>query len=140
MKKLALAAFLLGMLGLLTAVNTAVAADKDDPTGTWKIKSKFGEKEIERTLKLENKDGKVTGTVSGFGKNAKDTSIEDGKFKDGELTFTVTRVGGKDKDQKIVSKYSAKVSGDTIKGTITTDFNGKENKTDFEGKKEAKKD
>lgn len=138
MKKLALVAFLFGMFGLITAVQ---AADKDEVTGTWKIKTKFGEKEIERTLKLENKDGKVTGTISGFGgKNAKDTAIEDGKFKDGELTFNTTRTGGKDKDQKFVSKYSAKISGDTIKGTVTSDFGGKENKSDFEGKKEAKKD
>ena len=126
MKKLALVAvFTLGLFAL-----SASAADKDDPTGTWKVKTKRGEKEVEVTIKLENKDGKVTGTVSG-GKN--DTKIEDGKFKDGELTFTVTR---ELKDNKIVTKYTAKVTGDTIKGSSTTDFNGKEIKSDFEGKRE----
>ena len=135
MKKLALLGFMLGLFGVMGA---AIAADKDDPTGTWKFKVKFGEKEVERTMKLKNEDGKLTGTVSGFGKGG-DNKIEDGKFKDGELSFTVTTMR---KDTKITSKYTGKVSGDTIKGTITTDFGGKENKTDYEAKreKEEKKD
>jgi hypothetical protein len=127
MKKLALLAFLVGMFGI---VGVVAAADKDDPTGTWKVKTKRGEKEIEGTWKFENKDGKVTGTVS-MGKN--EAKIEEGKFKDGELTFTVTR---EVKDMKFTSKYTAKITGDTIKGTSTTDFNGKEFKGDFEGKRE----
>ena len=127
MRKLALLGF---VLGLFCVMGNAVAADKDDPTGTWKYKVKFNDKEFEQTLKLEHKDGKVTGTVGG-GKN--ETKIEDGKFKNGELTFTVTRTR---KDVKTVSKYSAKVTGDTMKGTITSDRGGKETKTDFEAKKE----
>jgi hypothetical protein len=132
MKKLAAVAFLMGMFGLIAAVN---AADKDDPTGTWKFKVKFGDKEVERTMKLKNEDGKVTGTVSGFGKGG-DNKIEDGKFKDGELSFSVTTMR---KDAKSVTKYSAKVTGDTMKGTMTRDRDGKETKTEFEAKKEEPK-
>jgi hypothetical protein len=128
MKKLALLGF---MLGMFSVMGVAVAAD-DDVTGTWKVKTKRGEKEIEATWKLELKDGKVTGTVSG-GKN--DAKIEDGKFSKGELTFTVVR---EVKDMKITTKYSGKVTGDAIKGSSTTDFNGKEFKSDFEGKREKK--
>src|SRR5262245_49480290 len=135
MKKLALLAFLLGMLGLIASINTAIAADKDDPTGTWKWKAKFGKNEIDQTMKIENKDGKVTGTISG-GKGG-DIKIEDGKFKDGELSFTVTR---EFKDMKFTSKYSGKVSGDTIKGKIKSDRGGKEVETDWEAKKEKVKD
>ena len=130
MKKLALAGFLLGMFGLLGAVQ---AAD-DGPAGTWKFKTKFGEKEFEQTLKIEVKDGKVTGTIGG-GKN--ETKIEDGTFKNGELSFTVTRMR---KDVKTVSKYTGKVTGDTIKGSITSDRGGKETKTDWEAKREKVKD
>ena len=137
MKKLALVAFLLGMFGLIGAINTAVAADKDDPTGTWKWKVKFGEKEFDATVKLELKDGKLTGSMPGFGKGAKDTPIEDAKFKDGEVSFSVTRTR---KDVKTVTKYTGKVSGDTIKGTTTREVDGKEQKTDWEAKREAKKD
>ncbi|MBM3980875.1 MAG: hypothetical protein FJ304_11430 [Planctomycetes bacterium] len=132
MKKLALAGFLMGMFGLLTAVH---AADKDDVTGTWKVTAKLGKKDVEQTLKLENKDGKVTGTMTA-GKGG-EIKIEDGTFKDGTLKFSVIRERG---DMKIVTKYEGKVTGDTIKGTATLDFNGKELKSDFEGKREKKKD
>lgn len=134
MKKLALVAFLLGMFGLTLSVNTAIAADKDDPTGTWKWKTKFKDQEIEQTLKLELKDGKLTGAMVG---RKGETKIEDGKFKDGEVTFTVTRAFN---DMKIVSKYNGKVSGDSIKGKVKTDRGGKEVETDWDAKKEAKKD
>ena len=131
MKKLALAAALLGLFGLL-AVADARAADKDDPTGTWKIKSKLGKKDVEQTLTIENKDGKVTGTITA---GKMETKIEDGTFKDGELKFTVTR---EIKDNKVTTKFAGKITGDAIKGTSTTDFNGKEFKSEFEGTKEKK--
>jgi len=129
MNKFACVAFLFGMLGM---VGVAVAAD---PTGTWKWKTKFGKNEVEQTLKLEVKDGKATGVITG-GKGG-DLKIEDGKFKDDEITFTVTREFGKDKT-KVTTKYSGKVSDDTIKGTITTKFGEKENKADWEAKREKK--
>lgn len=149
MKRLAVVAFL---LGFVSVIGFAQAADKNDPTGTWqwevKRKGKDGtEKSFTTTLKLEHKDGKLTGTISGGlggggkgGKGGKDTAIEDGKFANGEITFTVTREFG---NNKIVTTYSGKVADDTIKGTITTSFNDKENKTDWEAKRvkpDAKKD
>jgi len=132
MKKLALAGFLLGMFGLISVVN---AADKDDPTGTWKFKTKFGKNEVEQTLKLESKDGKLTGTLAGGKGEA--IKIEDGKVKDGEVSFSVTR---EFKDQKFTSKYSGKVDGDTIKGKIKSERGGKDVETDWEAKREKVKD
>lgn len=112
---------------------TATAADKNDPTGTWNVKAKLGKRDVESKLVLENKDGKVTGTMTA-GKGG-DTKIEDGTFKDGTLKFSVTRERG---DMKIVTKYEGKIDGDTIKGTISLDLNGKEIKSDFEGTREKK--
>lgn len=89
------------VFGLFVVAGTAYAAD--DASGTWKWKTKFGEKEFEQTLKLEVKDGKVTGTMTA-GKG--ETKIDEGTFKDGELNFTVTRERG---DMKFVTKYSGKV-------------------------------
>jgi hypothetical protein len=134
MKKFALAGFLMGMFGIL---GVTVAADKDDPTGTWTWKTKFGKREVERTLKIENKDGKVTGTINGFGKQAKDTPIDDGKFKDGELSFSVTT---ERKGMKSTTKYTGKVSGDSIKGSMIREVDGKDEKTDWEAKREKAKD
>ena len=130
MKKLALAGFLMGMFGVIGIV---AAADKDDPVGTWKWKTKFGKNEVERTLKIKKDGDKYTGTISGFGKDAKDNAIDDVKFKEGELTFSTTT---ERKGVKTTSKYAGKVSGDTIKGSITRDADGKEQKTDWEAKRE----
>ena len=142
MRKFALVAFVVGLVGIAQAA---------DPTGTWTWESKRKGKDgnevtVKQTMKLELKDSKLTGTVSGGGRGGKaggkamDSKIEDGKFKDDEFSFTVTREFG---DNKIVSKYTGKVSEDSIKGSITTDFNGKENKQEFEAKRskeEKKKD
>ncbi len=132
MTRRALVAF---VIGLFVMAGVAIAAD---PTGTWTFKTKRGDKEIEQTIKLEQKDGKVTGTITGGGKGGKgETKIEDGKFKDNEVSFTVTRERG---GMKIVSKYTGKVTDDGIKGSIVTDRDGKEDKQDWEAKREKKKD
>jgi hypothetical protein len=107
---------------------------KADPTGTWKWKVDFGGKEREQTLKLELKDGKLTGTMPGR-KEGQDTKIEDGTFKDGKVEFKVTR---ERQGMKFVSKYSATIDGDTMKGTITSERDGKEDKREFEAKREKK--
>lgn len=136
MKRLAVVAFLLGFVGL---IGFAQAADKNDPTGTWtwetKRKGKDGnEVTLKQTLKLELKDGKLTGTLSGgAGKGGgKETKIEDGKFEKGEISFTITREFG---NNKLVTKYNGKLADDMIKGTIVTDIMGKENKIDWEAKR-----
>jgi hypothetical protein len=129
---LKLALFAVGAFALSA---TAAAADKNDPTGTWTVKAKLGKRDIESKLVLENKDGKVTGTISAA--KGGDAKIEDGTFKDGTLKFSVTR---EVKEMKIVTKYEAKIDGDTMKGTLTLDVNGKEIKSDFEGTREKKKD
>lgn len=121
-----------GLLGVLGGAGVAQDG-ANSPTGTWKwtTKSKDG-KERETTLKLKADGTKLTGTISGFGKDAKDSEIEDGSFKDGEVRFSVTRTF---KDQKNTSKYTAKVTGDVLKGTIEGSFGGKDSKRDFEAKR-----
>ena len=126
MTRRVLVGFLLGLFGV---VGMAVAADKNDPSGTWKWTTKFKDKEFEQTMKIKNDSGKVTGTITA-GKN--EAKIEDGKFKNGELSFTVTR---ERKGNKFTQKYKGKVSDDTIKGAITSEFNGKEFKRDWEAKR-----
>ena len=74
--------------------------------------------------------------TGGRGK-ADDGKIEDGKFRDGQVTFAVTRERG---DMKIVTKYTAKVDGDTLKGTAASERNGKEQKQEFEAKRDKVKD
>jgi hypothetical protein len=129
MKKYAAAAFLVGLFGIAYAA---------DPSGTWTWKTKFGKdgKEVEQTLKLKVDGDKVTGTMSGGRGGKGEIKIEDGKFKGDEISFTVTR---EFKDQKFVTKYTGKVTDDTIKGETVSDFNGKEIKRDWEAKRAGKK-
>jgi hypothetical protein len=111
---------------------------KADPTGTWKWETERNGQKRETTLKLKLDGDKLTGTVTAGGKGkATDVAIENGKFKDGEVTFSVTREFG---DQKFVTKYAAKVDGDTIKGTATSERDGQEQKREFEGKRVKVKD
>lgn len=140
MKKLAVAAFVLGLFGVI-GFATAAGQDKKGPTGTWEWTTKFGEKEVKRSMKLEVKEGKVTGTVAGFGKMA-ENKIEDGTYKDGELKFNVTT---ERKGEKTTSKYVGKYDekADTIKLKITSKFGEKEFEQEGEAKRvkdEKKKD
>jgi hypothetical protein len=83
-----------------------------DPSGTWKWSTRSPNGEIETTLKLESKDGKLTGAYSNqFG----DTAISNATLKDNVIAFDVVRdLGG----TKYVVKYHGKLEGDTIKGTL----------------------
>ncbi len=94
-------------LGALTSL--ALAAD---PTGTWKWATHSPNGDIETTLKLAAKDGKLSGAYSNqFG----DTAISNASLKGDEIAFEVVRdLGG----SKYVVKYHGKLEGDTIKGTI----------------------
>lgn len=91
----------------------APAVQAEDPTGTWKWSTTFNNQTRESTLKLKLEEGKLTGAMVGRGD--RETPIEDGKFEDGKVSFSVTRQRG---EQKFTSKYSGTVSGDTIKGTV----------------------
>jgi hypothetical protein len=97
----------------------AFAADAS-PAGTWKYTQagRGGGPGIERTLVLDLKDGNLTGTLKGatMGQfEIPDTAIADGSYKDGVVSFTVAREFN---GNKFVTKYSGKLEGDTITGTI----------------------
>ena len=66
------------------------------------------------------------------GRDGKDTPIADAKYKDGELSFTITR---EREGQKFTSKYSGKVSGDTIKGKVESTREGQTRSRDWEAKR-----
>jgi hypothetical protein len=95
------------------ALLVAAAAQAGDPTGAWKwtLNAPTGDK-VEVSLKLELKDGKLTGAYSNrFG----DAPITEASFKDDVVAFSVDReIDG----NKFTVKYSGKLEGDTIKGTV----------------------
>jgi len=92
------------------AVLTMAAGDAK-PEGTWKWAFERNGEKIETTLKLKVEGDKLTGTITG--RDGKESAIEDGSFKDGEVKFQVTRERN---GEKVVVKYGGKISGDTITG------------------------
>lgn len=109
----------LKVAAVLAVVGSAAwaAADDANPTGTWKWSFERNGKTIETTLKLKLDGDKLTGTITG--RDGKETEIEEASWtKDaGEVKFSVSRERN---GNKITSKYSGKVSGDTITGTTST--------------------
>lgn len=109
-----LAAFVAASLLSVTAF-----AASGSPAGTWKwtIQARSGGQGIEQTLKLDLKDGKLTGTLLGAQTSrfqVPDTPIADASFSEGTIKFTVTReLGG----NKFTTKYEGRLDGDTIRGS-----------------------
>jgi hypothetical protein len=127
MKRLTAATLAVAFAGL---VGVARAEDKAGPTGTWKWTVKFGDQELNFTLKLKAEGDKLTGTLSR--REGQETKIEDGTYKDGEVAFKVTREFN---GQKVVIKYKGKVSGDTIKGKSEFERDGETMSRDWEAKR-----
>ena len=118
------------ILAALIAVcfTTAAAfAASASPAGTWKYSqpARGGGQPVERTLTLEFKGGTLTGTLKGADMGQyqiPDTAISDASFTNGTIAFSVERAGRD--GTKRVSKYSGKLEGDSIKGTVESPGRG----------------
>src|SRR5262245_23165071 len=95
------------VVALISFAGIARADDKANPTGTWKW-TVMGANNTNRdvTLKLKLEGDKLTGAM--VGRNNQDTPIEDASFKDGTVSFKVTRERN---GQKFVTKYEGKLDG-----------------------------
>jgi hypothetical protein len=126
------------MLLLAVAVAAIHAQEKANPAGTWKWKQMRGDQSVDYTAKLKVEGDKLTGVVISPGRDNEnqETAISDGKFKDGVISFTVTRSFN---DRKFSTKYSGKVSGDSIKGKLERERGGETQSTDWEAKREKEK-
>jgi hypothetical protein len=109
---------LAAMMCLTVICMAATAQAEDSPAGNWKWTMTGGgggggtPRESKATFKVDG--DKVTGTVTG-GRNNTESAIEEGTFKDGTVAFQIT---SERNGQKRVVKYSGKVAGDTITGTV----------------------
>lgn len=122
---LVLGVALVGLAGLVHA------ADKADPTGTWKWSITFNDQTRDVTLKLKLDGDKLTGAM--LGRDNQETKIDDATFKDGEVAFSVTRERN---GQKNTTKYKGKLDGDAIKGTIEMTRDGNTTNRDWNAKRE----
>ena len=111
-----------------------------DPAGTWTWTSpgRGGGEPRKSTLTLKKEGDKWAGTIATPGRNDRvnETKIEDAKVTGEEISFQTTREFN---GNKMVAKYSGKISGDTITGKIEIERDGNARSRDWEAKREAKK-
>jgi hypothetical protein len=121
------------MLVLAIVAIAGAARAADDPSGTWKfdVKGANGQSRSS-TVKLKLEGDKLTGAM--VSAQGRETAVSDASFKDGEVSFTVVRMR---QNMKTTAKYSGKLSGDEIKGTIKTERpDGSTNEQPWEAKRD----
>ena len=128
MKTILAAALVLGICGLAVA-----QGEKADPVGTWKCEYEIGGQKRMSTLTIKKDGDKLDGTMSW--PDQKETKLKDVKLKDGDLTFSAVRVF---MDNKIPIDYKLTITGDKLKGKGASDFGGKQQEFEIEGKREKK--
>ena len=126
MKRVFAAAIAVALVALISAAQAA-----EDPTGTWKWSTTFGDNTIESTAKLKLEGDKVTGVY--VGRNNTESPISNGTFKENTVKFDVIREFN---GNKFTIKYSGTVSGDAIKGKSSFDRDGQAQERDWEAKRQ----
>jgi hypothetical protein len=128
MKAILSVALALGVCGLAGA-----EGDKGNPVGTWKCEYEIGGQKRTSTLMIKKDGDKLAGTMSW--PDQKETKLQDVKLKDATLTFSAVR---EIMDNKIPIDYKLTIDGDQFKGKGASDFGGKKQEFDIEGKREKK--
>ena len=128
MKAILSAALVLALGGFAGA-----QGEKADPVGTWKCEYEIGGMKRTATLTIKKDGDKLAGTMRW--PDQKETNLKDVKLKEGDLTFSAVRVF---MDNKIPIEYKLTINGDRLKGKGASDFGGKKQEFDIEGKREKK--
>ena len=127
MKAILSVALVLGVYGLAIAADDKAA----DPVGTWKCEYQIGDQKRTSTLTIKKEGDKLAGTMSWA--DQKDEKLKDPKFKEGKLTFSAER---KFMGNTIPIDYTLTIEGDKLKGKGASDFGGRKQEFDIEGKRE----
>jgi pimeloyl-ACP methyl ester carboxylesterase len=125
MKAILSAALVLGFCGLAGA-----QGEKADPVGTWKCEYEIGDQKRTAELTIKKDGDKLVGTMSW--PDQKDEKLKDVKLKASTLTFSAVR---KFMDKEFPLDFTLTIDGDKFKGKAASDFGGKKQEFDIEGKK-----
>lgn len=100
--------------------------------GVWRWLTSIRGRKVEARIKLEQTGDVLSGSVPGSGRGARRVRISNGSVKDGEVYFEIARGTG---ENRVVSIYSGKQSGDTIRGTIQTIAGGRKAEVPWEARR-----
>ena len=111
---------------------------KPTPAGTWiwVVPARNDGPDRTNTLTLKLEGDKLTGTLSMLRRNGDkiDTAIQDAKVTGEDISFTVVREFN---GNTMTSKYSGKLSADTIKGKIDFERDGETQTRDWKATRQA---
>jgi hypothetical protein len=82
-------------------------------------------------LKLKQEGSKLSGTLTREG--GTERKLQEGTLKDNQVNFVVK---GEREGRAITSKYTGKLEGQKIKGTVTSDYTGESRTMQWEAKKQ----
>src|SRR6267142_3773665 len=128
MKAIRAAALVVGLCGFAGG-----QGDKAEPVGTWMCEYEIGGQKRMSTLTIKKDGDKLAGTMSW--PDQKDAKLTDVKLKGGDLTFHAVRVF---MDNKFPLDFKLTITGDKFKGKSASEFGGKKQEFDIEGKREKK--
>jgi hypothetical protein len=122
MRQLVAAAVVAACVG---TAGPARADDKGGLTGTWEWIVHRGGKTGVATVELKLEGDRITGVM--HGRDGKDMKVENGTFKDGQVSFEVPAVNPD--GSHMVHRYNGNLAGDTITGTAEIEIFGKTKKS-----------
>jgi hypothetical protein len=92
-------------------------------TGTWDVVIDIGDRSMERTLKLEQKDDAITGLYGGG--QLSERKLNEVILDHGRLTYSIDiEIGG----QQLKINYDVKLQGDRFAGTVAVEGTDREGK------------
>ena len=145
--KLKQCSYLANALLVLVVSGSALRAGEPtiNPAGTWKVtlsSTNTQARPAAQTLKLKLDGGTLTGTLSynsGPVVNGKAPvsalPITEAKLKGNELSFNFTHPPALGNGPNAAYSYQGRISGDTIKGTFTTEWMGQTRTRAWEAKR-----
>jgi hypothetical protein len=101
----------------------------DGAEGVWKWMTSVRGRKVEARVKLEQDGDLLTGYVPGTGRGLRRLHIRNGSVQNGEIHFEIERGAG---ENKVLTVYQGKQSGDTIKGTVEIIRAGKKSEVPWE--------
>lgn len=110
---------ILALAAVATGLTLASRTDLPSPTGTWKWSVTAGGTVLETKLTLKRDGDRLTGVLTD--PEGQEAPIEEATYEDGELSFKVARERN---GQAITTRFSGKVSAETITGQIESPGRG----------------